>query len=314
MRRCSMATRVLSVLSITFVLSYASANAQPDGPKTGATTATVTTVTRSWSEPATRWQKGSDLIGKNVHSSQADKLGDVNDMIIDLDSGRVLYYIVGCDGDECAIPGMAMTLPPDAKQFMVPATKDQVKVYSFGKKNAPDFRDRGWATQLHTHYKVQPVWEETPLTARDADKEARLAADRTIENAWYRFPLRTQRASELIGMEVRNQQNEDLGKIEDLAIDPDAGRVIYGVLSFGGFLGMGDKFFAIPWSSLKQVAAAEDYVTLDLDKDRLKNASGFDKKNWPNMADQRWATEVHTFYETLPYWVEPSKNRDGNRP
>ena len=53
----------------------------------------------------------------------------------------------------------------------------------------------------------------------------------------------------VIGSKVVNAQNEDLGKIEDLVVDAGAGRIAYAVLSFGGFLGMGDKYFAIPWNA-----------------------------------------------------------------
>lgn len=74
-------------------------------------------------------------------------------------------------------------------------------------------------------------------------------------------------------------------------IDLESGRVAYAVLSFGGFLGMGDKLFAIPWSSLANV-----------DKELLKAAPGFDKDHWPNMADHTWGAKVYTYYGAKPYW------------
>jgi PRC-barrel domain len=80
-----------------------------------------------------------------------------------------------------------------------------------------------------------------------------------------------------------------------------SGRVAYAVLSFGGFLGMGDKLFAIPWNALTLDADNERFI-LDVPQERLQNAPGFDKNHWPSMADQRWATEVHSYYGTRPYW------------
>jgi sporulation protein YlmC with PRC-barrel domain len=272
--------------------------AEPPKTTKTETTITTTTVNRPWTDPANRWQKATDLVGKNVNGPGGENIGEVDEVIIDLDSGRVLYYVIGCDGKDCAVPAMAITLPADAKQFTVPFTEDQMEAYAFAKGNFPNFKDRTWATQLHTHYKVRPVWES-------GRPGANLTSDRTVEHVWYRFPARVAESSDLIGMNVKNHENENIGEIVDLAVDPDGNRVLYGVLSFGGFLGMGDKLFAIPWNSLKNISPDQKHVVLNIEKDRLKNAKGFDKDNWPNMADKNFASEVHTFYGAQPYWVEP---------
>lgn len=108
-------------------------------------------------------------------------------------------------------------------------------------------------------------------------------------------------ADTLIGDKVSNTKGENLGKIEEIMVDMASGRVAYAVLSFGGVMGIGDKLFAIPWKALRLDTANKQFV-LDVPKDRLKSAPGFDKSAWPKMADQRWANEVHTFYGATPYW------------
>jgi sporulation protein YlmC with PRC-barrel domain len=108
-------------------------------------------------------------------------------------------------------------------------------------------------------------------------------------------------ADTLTGDKVVNLQNEDLGKIEHLMIDLATGRIAYAVLSFGGFLGMGDKLFAIPWSALT-VDTLEKRFILQVDKELLKGAPGFDKEQWPNMADRAWGTQVFKYYGAKPYW------------
>jgi sporulation protein YlmC with PRC-barrel domain len=108
-------------------------------------------------------------------------------------------------------------------------------------------------------------------------------------------------AATLIGDSVVNSSGEDLGKIEAIMLDVTSGRVAYAVLSFGGFLGMGSKLFAIPWPALALDAAEKRFI-LGVSKDRLKNAPGFDKDHWPSMADPTWATEVHAYYNVTPYW------------
>jgi sporulation protein YlmC with PRC-barrel domain len=108
-------------------------------------------------------------------------------------------------------------------------------------------------------------------------------------------------ADTLIGDSVINDKGDDLGKIEAIMLDVASGRIAYAVLSFGGFLGMGDKLFAIPWSALTLDADQRCFI-LNVAKERLEGAPGFDKDHWPSMADPTWAADVHTYYNARPYW------------
>jgi len=112
-------------------------------------------------------------------------------------------------------------------------------------------------------------------------------------------------ANTLEGDSVRNSADEDLGTIKEIMIDIPTGRVAYAVVSFGGVLGIGDKLFAVPWSALK-VDEDEKCFILDVDKNSLENAPGFDKDNWPDMADTVWGAEIYRYYDAKPYWDEPS--------
>lgn len=102
-------------------------------------------------------------------------------------------------------------------------------------------------------------------------------------------------ADTLIGEDVSNQQDEDLGDIKEIMIDMRTGQVAYAVLSFGGVFGIGDKLFAVPWQSL-QLDTANKRFLLDVSKDHLKNAPGFDKDNWPDMASAEFSSRIHGFY------------------
>ncbi|WP_237881534.1 PRC-barrel domain-containing protein [Pseudomonas sp. PGPR40] len=107
-------------------------------------------------------------------------------------------------------------------------------------------------------------------------------------------------ANTLIGNDVYNHNEEDLGDIKEIMLDVRSGRVSYAVLSFGGFLTMGEKLFAVPWNALTLDTVNKRFI-LNVEKERLENAPGFDKDNWPNMADESWATEIHSFYGTEPF-------------
>ncbi len=102
-------------------------------------------------------------------------------------------------------------------------------------------------------------------------------------------------AGTLKGTNVVNLAGENVGSLEEIMLHLDTGDVAYAVLSFGGFLGMGDKLFALPWQALT-VDTVKERITVDIDKQRLENAPGFDKNAWPESADSAWLERVHTHY------------------
>jgi sporulation protein YlmC with PRC-barrel domain len=108
-------------------------------------------------------------------------------------------------------------------------------------------------------------------------------------------------AHTLTGYAVVSPTGEKLGDVEAIMLDIGNGRIAYAVLSFGGFLGIGDKLFAIPWAALTLDTRVGNFI-LNVSKEKLARAPGFDKDHWPSMADSAWAGEVHGFYEVVPYW------------
>jgi sporulation protein YlmC with PRC-barrel domain len=109
------------------------------------------------------------------------------------------------------------------------------------------------------------------------------------------------KASVIIGTKVVNPEGDSLGDIKEVVIDPRSGRVAYAVVSFGGFLSMGEKLFAIPFSAFEYNVSENDYV-LDVSKERLKAAPGFDPDHWPSMGDEKWNRDVYKYYDRSPYW------------
>jgi sporulation protein YlmC with PRC-barrel domain len=104
-------------------------------------------------------------------------------------------------------------------------------------------------------------------------------------------------AETLIGNDVYNENNENLGDIKEIMLDMTNGQISYAVLSFGGFLGMGERLFAVPWDALKLDTENKRFI-LNIDKDRLETAPGFDKYHWPDMADPSWKDQIDSFYQT----------------
>ena len=99
----------------------------------------------------------------------------------------------------------------------------------------------------------------------------------------------------IIGSKVINVKGETLGKIEDLVVDIDTGRIVYAVLESGGFLGIGDKLFPVPWESLAALPS-EGIFFLNQSKEQMEKAPAFDKKNLPNMGDMHWGEDIFKHY------------------
>ena len=109
------------------------------------------------------------------------------------------------------------------------------------------------------------------------------------------------KATNIIGTKVVNRLNEDVGNVEDIVVDVLTGRIVYAVLSFGGFLGLGGKLYAVPWNALRYVEEMAVYV-LNVNRDQIELAPSFEKETWPQFTDD-WNRAVHQFYESLPVWT-----------
>jgi sporulation protein YlmC with PRC-barrel domain len=111
---------------------------------------------------------------------------------------------------------------------------------------------------------------------------------------------KTFRASKLTGMNVRNMQGEELGTIDDFVIDVQTGKVQYAAMSVGGLLGVGDKLFAVPFAELKfDHGQDEMFFVLDMPKEKIAAAPGFNKNDWPDFADPSWAAKIDKHYRKV---------------
>jgi hypothetical protein len=108
-------------------------------------------------------------------------------------------------------------------------------------------------------------------------------------------------ADKVEGTAVYDRQGEKLGSIYGLMIDKHSGRVIYAVMSFEGFLGIGDRYHPLPWSVLTYDPAQGGYV-VDLGRDLLESAPSYGASEMPDWADPTWGRSVHDYYGARAYW------------
>jgi hypothetical protein len=109
------------------------------------------------------------------------------------------------------------------------------------------------------------------------------------------------RGQYLFTYRVKSPQGEDLGKIEEIMIDMELGRVVYAILSFGGFLGLGNKWVPVPWDAVA-LQPDEKVLVLNIEKEKLQKAPNFEPATLPDLANRQWGAVIHTYYGYPPYW------------
>jgi len=109
-------------------------------------------------------------------------------------------------------------------------------------------------------------------------------------------------AGDIIGDRVTNIAGEDLGWIDDVVVDIEHGRLAYAVLAFNTqLLGREGKRFAVPWSLLRLSDDGGTFL-LDVERDVLERAPGFDEGELPDYADRAWGQAIHGHYGEPTYW------------
>jgi PRC-barrel domain len=103
------------------------------------------------------------------------------------------------------------------------------------------------------------------------------------------------------GTAVYNRQGERLGEVDNFMVDKYSGQVAYAVMSFGGFLGIGESYHPLPWRVLTYDTGLGGYV-VDLDKETLRGAPSFGRDETPDWGNREWGTRVHDYYRVPPYW------------
>jgi sporulation protein YlmC with PRC-barrel domain len=259
----------------------------------------------------------SQARGITVRNSAGKELGEIKDLMLDMGGhGQVRYAALSFGGflgmgDKLfAIPWRTLKFQHDAdrnKDFVLfDVSEEKLKsMPGFDKNHWPDMADRGWMEAADKHHGVDVRVGNTEVHVRtDANPDRPAARQDVVNNdpkkGHNEHDWRLHRASEAFGMQVRNAAGEKLGKVEDIVIGTNAGDIRYVALSFGGFLGIGNRFFAVPWDAVMVQYDASDkdfFVMFDATKEQLQNAPGFDKDHWPNFGDEQWAGQIQEHYQ-----------------
>jgi sporulation protein YlmC with PRC-barrel domain len=273
--------------------------------------------------------KASDLLGMTVKNYQDEKLGKVEDLAVDVESGRIVQVIlstggfIGIGDRLTAVPPGAMHRDVTNKVLHLEADKAKLKA-------APEFEMSKWAEYCDSEhlsgvyryfgqeraFKFIQTGETVPDGQSNTDGSANTVPARKADGTWDKdhssnnsqcmIPVsrlsQIQKASKLIGTPVNNLQEEKLGKVENMLVDLPSGRLVAIIVSSGGFLGMGDELSAVPPTALR-FNTERDTLRLDASKEMLSSAPHFKANQWPDFAQPSYAGGVYRAYKVEPYFT-----------
>jgi hyperosmotically inducible protein len=272
--------------------------------------------------------KASQVIGMAVENNQGEKLGKVEDMAVDVESGRILQVILSTGG-VLGIGDHLMAVPPqvfrrDDTRKVLHVEADKAKLLA-----GPKFEMSKWAeccdaeqlARVYRHYGQESAYNFVLTGAASETKSGHTTGGvgdhpHPQKRSHTLIPAshlgRVQPATKVMGTAVKNLQHEELGKVEDLLVDLPSGRVVAVIVSSGGFLGLGEELSAIPPSALHFTPDRKG-LQLDTSREALSKAPHFKASEWPDFVQPGYATEVYRAYKVEPYFSTTGTEVDNTR-
>jgi sporulation protein YlmC with PRC-barrel domain len=225
------------------------------------------------------------FIDMSVQNQQGERLGEIEDVVIDTADGRIAYAALdsGLFGPLHAVPWEALRVAQDKSTVILNVAKEALqKAPTFRRENWPDTVDPDWLASVYSYYGYPPYPGLTEITVQH---------------------VRLARSTTLLGLKVRSPEREELGKIEDLVIDLREGYIAYVILSRGGLLGVGKTLHAVPWTAIR-IEPIERVAVLYIEKQKLDSAPPLEEGIWQETASRRWLAGIYAYYGARPYWTE----------
>ena len=352
--------QIITSASAASLLAFSALAQETFNPRTAETASPRQHLTQVRSERLNGVARATDIIGMTVKNYQNERLGKVEDLAVDVESGRIVQVILSTGG----FLGMGYTLtavPPGAlrhdaanKVLQLNASKEKLAAaLRFDSSKWDKDTQSNRVIEVYGYYGEQPYFVADNEGYRNPSLEGTVAStlprnmdgsintegartldkannveiagnletannwlstrnpdgtwtreyysnERRANNAWSRLGY-VQKASRLMGTPVKNLQDENLGRVENLMVDLSAGRIVAVIISSGGYIGPGDELSAVPPTAL-QFNAQHDTLQLDASREMLASSPRFKASQWPDFSQPGYAGGVYHAYNVVPYF------------
>ncbi|HTF87724.1 MAG TPA: PRC-barrel domain-containing protein [Planctomycetota bacterium] len=241
-------------------------------------------------EPEIHIYRADKLAGMEIMGGGDVPIGKLDALIVDSADGQLAYAVIseggllGVGGSRRLVPWIALYFTPKSK----PSKKSEGEC---------EIRTLLTSEQLGACPSFKKGVAILPAVERQAFVCAKLPADPTIGQA---EPGRLVSTADIDGSKLRGKQNEELGKIEHVMIDPMEGRIAYSVVELGKLQ------VALPWQKTT-VSLDQDqnlFVVTDVPRERIEASPPYVEKDCKKMACREWLEELALHYEVEPYWTK----------
>jgi len=234
--------------------------------------------------PLSHLERGKQFIGKNVRSTDNKRAGKVDDVIVDLTTGRILYVVVKGSNKRLSIPPALFSNTQDTP---IRVNLDESKLeagteFTSAVDTPQTINKADYVSKVYKSYDQQAWWAG-----------ANPAEVGTFNNV--------HKVSDLVGMKVINVNGNDIGKVDNVALDMAIGRVAFVLLDPDSSLKLGSDLYALPpdaftWNADKKALSS------DIDQQKLTAAPHFAKDNWSQLTDRTFASKVYQYYGKQAYF------------
>lgn len=239
--------------------------------------------------------KVSELIGSEIQTLENEKLGQVDDLAVLLDSSDVIQIIVSFGGLR-GVEDRLTALPPQVLNFDEKAKLCRLKADTEKFHSAPRFEVNKWDDAMKP--------DQIGTVNRHYGEKTRSVGVGHVDQsaAW-----QIERASKMIGAPVKNLQNETIGKVDNLVVSLERGIISSVILSAGDYIGAPGELSAVPPAALK-FNPQHDTLLLDATKDVLTKVPHFKPAEWPDMSARTYADSIHA-----PFGLKPPSGKDKDK-
>ena len=225
------------------------------------------------------------VFGHQVISSDGQKIGNLNNLIIDLESGRILYGVIGTGSERVGVaPQVFSQTLPSNNELRVNVTKEKIEgAPKFGSFDKPDqLGQASFVDQVYSYFGQTPWWQ--------GNSAANVGSFHNVH-----------KASQVAGMEVENVNNTKIGKIQDVAVDLPTGRVVYIIFAPDSSLKLGQNRYLLPPQAVT-LSPDHNHLVTGISNEQFAGAPHFTQGNQPNLSDVAQAAQIYQYYGKQPWF------------
>lgn len=231
------------------------------------------------------------VYGNEVFSSDNQKIGNLNNLVVDLESGRVLYGVVAANKGRVGVaPEIFTSTLPSNKELRVKVNKAKIEgapQFNGNVDTANGIGEASFVAQVYQYF-GQPAWWQGSTPANEG----------SFHNV--------HKASQVLGMKIEDVNNKSIGKIYDMVVNLPAGRIAYLVMSPNSSLNLGDNLYVLPPQAFTLSSDQKNLVS-NIDQQKLASSPHFAKGQTPNYSDPTFASQVYQYYGKQA-WFNTSGN------